>query len=480
MTDPEAWRFSLLSGNSFQLASSGDDASVFMEARDSYIACEPSSTACVCRSTFQPKKASVLNRKTKTGHMGGGGSREIHHHHEDKASKELARQAQEQMEALRRQQEAQRRIEEENERRRQEELRQAELRRQEAERKRLEEQENERRRQEEKRQAELRRQEAAERERQRLQQEQENRKREAERARAEKERQAREAKERRARELQRERDNAHRAKLEKWQRLKRDYPIPDFLKDYANEVNPDAEVEARRSRFANLAFVGDSGNGKSSLIKAILKHFGVDLPADQMPRISMEGDGTLEPSRFPLAILGQVSLWDLPGQGTSKIPSMTYLCNMGLKYFDAVCIVTDGRWSEGDDNLLVAIHYAGIRCFVVRSKVDLAVDAGVEDKGWSQTETLSYVHRQLQEQTRLKSHRIHLVTSRERFWKDFGSVDDFCTHLKHEVEASLRDEPVEQLFDQAPQEDVNMDDCDDGVMAPPGPVGVKHLRAAAA
>ena len=46
---------------------------------------------------------------------------------------------------------------------------------------------------------------------------------------------------------------------------------------------------------------------------------------------------------------------------------MTYLCNMGLKYFDAVCIVTDGRWSEGDDNLLAAIHYAGIRCFVVRS-----------------------------------------------------------------------------------------------------------------
>ena len=230
----------------------------------------------------------------------------------------------------------------------------------------------------------------------------------------------------------------------------------------------------------NVAMLGDSGTGKSSLIKAILKHFSVDLPQDQMPQISMEGDGTLLPTRFPLAILGQVSLWDLPGQGTAKIPSITYLCNMGLKYFDAICIVTDGRWSEGDDNLLAAIRYAGIRCFVVRSKVDLAVDAGVEDKGWCQTETLSHVHQQLQQQTCLKAHRIHLVTSRERFWKEFGSVSSFCDHLTQEVGASLRDEPVEEMFDHKPQEDVNMEDVldavDEWMLVPSGPDAAKSPR----
>lgn len=41
----------------------------------------------------------------------------------------------------------------------------------------------------------------------------------------------------------------------------------------------------------------------------------VELPPNQMPKISMEGDGTTVPTRFPLASLGQVSLWDLPGQG---------------------------------------------------------------------------------------------------------------------------------------------------------------------
>ena len=295
---------------------------------------------------------------------------------------------------------------------------------------------------------------------QRLQAEQEERRRESERAREQLEQQEREAEQRLVEELQRERDNVQKAKVEKWQRLKRDYPIPSFLQKYVNEVSEDAQADAARDRFVNVAMLGDSGTGKSSLIKVILKHFGVDLPPDQMPKVSMEGDGTLLPTRFPLEKLGQVSLWDLPGQGTSKIPSMTYLCNMGLKYFDAVCIVTDGRWSEGDDNLLAAIHYAGIRCFVVRSKVDLAVDAGVEDKGWGLAETLSHVHQQLQRQTRLKPHRIHLLTSRDRFWKDFGSVDNFCKHLQEEVEASLKEEVAEQMFEEAPQEDVNMDAMD--------------------
>jgi len=364
--------------------------------------------------------------------MGGRGSREVHHYHEDKESKEMARKANEEMAAIRSQMAEQERRNQENLERHQEDLRRAEQ---------LHAEEKD---------AYM----------QRLQAEQEERRRESERAREQLEQQEREAEQRLVEELQRERDNVQKAKVEKWQRLKRDYPIPSFLQKYVNEVSEDAEADAARDRFVNVAMLGDSGTGKSSLIKVILKHFGVDLPPDQMPKVSMEGDGTLLPTRFPLEKLGQVSLLDLPGQGTSKIPSMTYLCNMGLKYFDAVCIVTDGRWSEGDDNLLAAIHYAGIRCFVVRSKVDLAVDAGVEDKGWGLAETLSHVHQQLQRQTRLKPHRIHLLTSRDRFWKDFGSVDNFCKHLQEEVEASLKEEVAEQMFEEAPQEDVNMDAMD--------------------
>ena len=62
-----------------------------------------------------------------------------------------------------------------------------------------------------------------------------------------------------------------------------------------------------------------SGPGKSSLIRAILQHFQIELPEDQMPVVSAEGDGTTEPTRYPLTNLGRnVSLWDLPGQGAGR------------------------------------------------------------------------------------------------------------------------------------------------------------------
>eukprot|EP00438_Fugacium_kawagutii_P007764 Skav210414 [mRNA] locus=scaffold1573:25831:39082:- [translate_table: standard] len=377
----------------------------------------------VTSAACSPKTSREIIPCAQLAQMGSRGSKEIHHYHEDHESKKLAQQATQQVEILNMQMAEQQRLNEEALRQRQrqheEALRQAE---------------------------QLQAEERAEALR-RLNAEQENRRQDHERAQAQLAHQKQEAEEKLVQELQRERDNLQKAKLEKWRRLKRDYPIPDFLKDYVNEVSESADADAAQTPFVNVAMIGNSGTGKSSLIKVILRLFGVDLPPDQMPEVSMEGDGTLVPTRFPLNILGKVSLWDLPGQGTSSIPSMTYLCNMGLKYFDAVCDVTDGRWSEGDDSLLAAIHYADIRCFVLRTKVDLAVEAGIEDKGWSQGVTLNHVRRQLQRQTRLKPQRIHLVTSREKFWPHFGAVNDFCQHLRQEVEASLQGEPAEQMFE---------------------------------
>ena len=39
-------------------------------------------------------------------------------------------------------------------------------------------------------------------------------------------------------------------------------------------------------------------------------------------------------------------------------------------------------------------------------------------------------------------------------------MDNFCKHLQEEVEASLKEEVAEQMFEEAPQEDVNMDAMD--------------------
>ncbi|CAK9006090.1 DNA mismatch repair protein Mlh3 (MutL protein homolog 3) [Durusdinium trenchii] len=373
--------------------------------------------------------------------MGGGRSREIHHYHEDKESKELARRASEEAAALR-------------------ESMMKERKRVQEQQHQLDQQHQETLRRLEQHAAEERA--AAER---RLREEEEKRRREAQEALQRLAEQEREAEARLVAEIQKERDNIQKQKHEKWLRLKRDYPIPAYLEPYVNEVTENAELDGARGRFVNVAMLGDSGTGKSSLIRAILKHFDITLPEDEMPKISMEGDGTLEPARFSLANLGQVSLWDLPGQGTTKICSRTYLCNMGLKYFDLVVIVTDGRWSEGDASLLAAIRFADIRCLVARSKVDLAVEAGKEDQGWSQQETLQHVSKKLQDQTGLTPGRIHLVTSRPRFWNEFGSVEILCQKLEGEVRASLAGESVEEMFDeQLGAADVHMHSTEDWEM----------------
>ena len=69
-------------------------------------------------------------------------------------------------------------------------------------------------------------------------------------------------------------------------------------------------------------------------------------------------------------------------------------------------------------------------------------------KGWDRSETLSHVHQRCNS----KLGSIHLLTSRDRFWKDFGSVDNFCKHLQEEVEASLKEEVAEQMFEEAQEE----------------------------
>jgi len=226
-------------------------------------------------------------------------------------------------------------------------------------------------------------------------------------------------------------------RVEQWKRFKREYPVPEHLKNFVNEVT-DATPTVSLRRFVNVAFVGSSGKGKSSLIRVVLKYFGITLPAEQMPRVSAQGDGTTEATRYPLTNLSdRASLWDHPGQGTEQVHSLTYLRDIGLKYFDLAVLVTDGRWSQGDIQLMNAIRAAEIPFLIARTKVDLAVEAGQHEWNWTQEKTLESVRNKVREETCIEDGRIHLVTARERHWNTFGSVEPLCLQLKQEILASI-------------------------------------------
>ncbi|CAJ1406052.1 unnamed protein product [Effrenium voratum] len=248
----------------------------------------------------------------------------------------------------------------------------------------------------------------------------------------------REASERRVQEeLQQERRRVHAEKLARWQRLNRDYPVPAWLESYLTPTHQTVEEQEGTTVRTNVALLGDSGKGKTSLIKAVFKQL-IGRNLDTQLTVSLQSDGTLAPTpiNLPLRDAGEVTLWDLPGQGTKAIPSKTYLCNMGLKYFDVVVVVTDGRWSENDASLLQAIRFAEIHCMIARSKVDIAVDDGAHDHSWTPEQTLTNVQQRVAEATGMDESRIFLTTSRERFWEQgIGRVDGLCAQLRADLAA---------------------------------------------
>lgn len=396
-----------------------------------------------------------------------GGKSSHHHYHTDTESLELAKQAQaearrahEAAEKQRLQLEEQRRANErmfEQQRQAQEraarEAREAQERyqRQIAEAQRLRQQEAreaaerlEAERQQAALSAERARQEQAEAAR-RLEAEQARRVAEAEAAsrRLEEERVA--AQQRVEEELQRERDRVHTEKLQKWRDLNRDYPVPEYLGPFVTGVLEGFEEDRQQERFVNVGVLGNSGTGKSSLIKAILEYFNEGADEDGAPRpIScFEADGTRAPMQYKMNNFSdKVRVWDLPGQGTEMFPAKTYLRDMGLKYLDAVLVTTDGRWTENDAHLVQAIKFAQIWTSIVRTKVDQAVEAGQEDHGYNQDYTLEIVRARLAEQVGepADSENIHLVTTRRKYWAGlhggtkFGNIDRLCEQVSERVE----------------------------------------------
>lgn len=60
--------------------------------------------------------------------------------------------------------------------------------------------------------------------------------------------------------------------------------------------------------------------------------------------------------------------------GTEQVHSLTYLRDIGLKYFDLAVLVTDGRWSQGDIQLMNAIRAAEIPFLIARTKAGFEGD----------------------------------------------------------------------------------------------------------
>ena len=126
----------------------------------------------------------------------------------------------------------------------------------------------------------------------------------------------------------------------------------------------------------NIALMGNSGSGKSSLINAFR-----NLTADDEGGAAVDvKECTKEPKSYSHPTNKNFNLWDLPGVGTPNFPKGSkYLQNVKFERYDFFLIVSSVRFTENDSWLADQIDKEKKRFYFVRTKIDEDIENDAVD-----------------------------------------------------------------------------------------------------
>ncbi|XP_071393686.1 interferon-inducible GTPase 5-like [Centroberyx affinis] len=116
----------------------------------------------------------------------------------------------------------------------------------------------------------------------------------------------------------------------------------------------------------NIAITGESGSGKSTFVNSFRSLDNKDERAAPTGCV----ETTMEVTAYPHPNYPNVTLWDLPGIGTTNFPANKYLKHVGFEKFDFFIIISADRFRENDVKLAQEIQKMGKKFFFVRSKID--------------------------------------------------------------------------------------------------------------
>ncbi|XP_041910826.1 uncharacterized protein LOC119811504 [Arvicola amphibius] len=116
----------------------------------------------------------------------------------------------------------------------------------------------------------------------------------------------------------------------------------------------------------NIAVTGETGSGKSSFINA-LRGVGHE---EEGSACTGATETTMERTPYPHPKLPQVTVWDLPGIGSTSFPPENYLTEMKFGEYDFFIIISSSRFKENDAQLAKAIARMNMNFYFVRAKID--------------------------------------------------------------------------------------------------------------
>jgi len=118
-------------------------------------------------------------------------------------------------------------------------------------------------------------------------------------------------------------------------------------------------------------------------------------------------------------VLADCVIWDLPGVGTPSHPAEDYIRQMGIRHFDIVLIMTSSRFTKEELRLVDELRDWQVPFFLVRTQVDVSVQAEIDEEE-------EYQGVELGERSR-KAIEVRTIASiKEFFAKEFGLQDVYC------------------------------------------------------
>ncbi|KAF9047496.1 immunity-related GTPases-like protein, partial [Panaeolus papilionaceus] len=116
----------------------------------------------------------------------------------------------------------------------------------------------------------------------------------------------------------------------------------------------------------NIAIVGESGMGKSTLLNAVR---GL-LSGDPGAAVTGFNESTTIIQGYPDPRNSSIIWYDVPGADTPSINGWRYFTQQGLYIFDALVVVFCDRFTQTAGTLISNAESCNIPIFLVRTKAD--------------------------------------------------------------------------------------------------------------